>query len=125
MRGGWTGSGFYICNSTLQHKTNGDNFLAIRQFVSDAPEQEDEKSIRIKQLNRIVCICNGIRLAAVLRALEDSETVADVNRKAGTGSGGCKGERCGPRIKTLLRKQRELESDTVGQSPGNSSDEPE
>lgn len=59
---------------------------------------------RAKQLARVVCICKGIPLAKVLPALEGSETVQDVNRKAGTGSGGCRGERCGPRIKILLRK---------------------
>lgn len=68
-----------------------------------AIEQEE----RIKQMVKVVCICKGITLARVLPALEGSETVADVNRKAGTGSGGCKGERCGPRIKILLRKYKE------------------
>ncbi len=71
---------------------------------------DDDNIKRIKQMNRVVCICNGIKLATVLRALEGSDTVADVNRKAGTGSGGCKGERCGPRIKTLLKKKLELEN---------------
>lgn len=73
-------------------------------FEIDAPSPQEE---RIKQLAKVVCICKGITLARVLPALEGSETVADVNRKAGTGSGGCKGERCGPRIKILLRKYKE------------------
>jgi NAD(P)H-nitrite reductase large subunit len=62
---------------------------------------------RVKLLARIVCICKGINLGRVLKALDGSETVEDVNRKSGCGTGGCKGQRCGPRIKSLLRKQKE------------------
>ena len=62
---------------------------------------------RIKQMARIVCICKGINLGRVLKGLEGSDTVADVNRKVGTGNGGCQGERCGPRIKVLLKKFKE------------------
>lgn len=62
---------------------------------------------RIRQMAKVVCICKGINLGRVLKGLEGSETVADVNRKVGTGSGGCQGERCGPRIKLLLKKMQE------------------
>ncbi|MEZ4742382.1 MAG: (2Fe-2S)-binding protein [Bdellovibrionota bacterium] len=78
---------------------------------SDREEELRRKSERAKQMNRIVCICKGIKLAAVLRGLEGSETVEDVNRKVGTGCGGCKGERCGPRIKVLLKKYKEAKKD--------------
>ena len=70
---------------------------------------EEQKIERAKQLARIICICNGINLGRVLRGIEGCETVGDINRKVGTGSGGCKGERCGPRLKTLLRKRREAQ----------------
>lgn len=70
---------------------------------------DDSKKVdeRTKVLARVVCICKGIPLSKVLEGLEGSETVADVNQKVGTGCGGCAGERCGPRIKTLLRKYKE------------------
>ncbi len=59
---------------------------------------------RVKQMTRVVCICKGISLGRVLDGLPGCETVADVNQKVGTGTGGCQGERCGPRIKILLKK---------------------
>ena len=62
---------------------------------------------RARMMARVVCICKGITLGRVLKALDGAETVADVNRRAGTGSGGCSGERCGPRIRVLLRKAQE------------------
>ena len=69
---------------------------------------EEEKALeRAKILSRIVCICKGIPLSKVLDGLAGSETIADVNKKVGTGCGGCRGERCGPRIKTLLRKYKQ------------------
>jgi bacterioferritin-associated ferredoxin len=72
-------------------------------------EQDEKNEERARLLARVVCICKGINLGRVLKALDGCETVADVNRKAGTGSGGCQGERCGPRIKLLLKKKKEQE----------------
>ena len=69
-------------------------------------DDDNKKDDRTKILARIVCICKGIPLSKVLDGLEGSDTVADVNNKVGTGSGGCSGERCGPRIKSLLRKYK-------------------
>ena len=61
---------------------------------------------RILQLNRVVCICKGIPLKKVLPAVERCQSVAEVNRMAKTGQGGCQGRRCGPRIKALLAKMK-------------------
>jgi len=76
-----------------------------------APAALDDKTEeRIRMLAKVVCICKGIPLGRVMKALEGSETVADVNRKCGSGSGGCQGERCGPRIKLLLKKMKEAKA---------------
>ncbi len=72
---------------------------------------EEQNRQRIKQMSRVVCICKGIPLGRVLDGLPDSDTVMDVNKKVGTGSGGCQGERCGPRIKLLLKKYKEHSKD--------------
>ena len=74
------------------------------------PELDPQAEERIRALAKVVCICKGINLGKVLKALDGSETVADVNRKAGTGTGGCAGERCGPRIKVLLKKMKEAKA---------------
>lgn len=71
-----------------------------------AENPSDDAKDKAKMLSRVVCICKGIPLSKVLEGLEGSDTVADVNRKVGTGSGGCQGERCGPRIKILIRKYK-------------------
>ena len=63
-----------------------------------------DKEQKVKQLSRVVCICKGIALSKIIEALKNSDTVAEVNKKTGCGSGGCKGERCGPRISALLNK---------------------
>ena len=70
----------------------------------------DENKEKIaKQRAMTVCICKGINLAQVLRGLPGSKSISDVNKRTGTGQGGCKGERCGPRIKYLLDKMDEIE----------------
>ena len=70
--------------------------------------KRDKKKERILKLQRVVCICKGIPLGKVLPAVRHSRTVEEVNRRAGTGQGGCAGRRCGPRIKTLLAKSQQL-----------------
>ncbi len=77
-----------------------------KQPLNEDADQDkfDPQTERIKQLTRVVCICKGINLGRVLEGLPGCETVQDVNQKVGTGSGGCQGERCGPRIKILLKK---------------------
>lgn len=72
--------------------------------MADLPDEDDPKIRRIKLLQRVVCICKGIPLGRVLKGMKGCTTVAEVNRRCGTGSGGCQGQRCGPRIETLLRK---------------------
>ena len=72
-------------------------------------ESANEKAIaeaKAKQLLRVVCICKGINLGRVLKGIEGCNTVADVNKVVGTGTGGCQGQRCGPRIKLLLDKMK-------------------
>jgi bacterioferritin-associated ferredoxin len=75
--------------------------------ISDEEKERFKREQIARQLTTVVCICKGINLGRVLKGLEGCETVADVNRKVGTGSGGCAGERCGPRIKLLLKKKKE------------------
>lgn len=73
----------------------------------DPPKKGLTKEEKIRQLSRVVCICKGINLKRVLAVLDQCETIADVNRMAGTGSGGCQGQRCGPRIDILLKKAKD------------------
>lgn len=53
---------------------------------------------------KVVCICKGIKKRIFWKALDDgAQTKDDVNRLTGSGSGGCQGRRCGPRILDMLR----------------------
>lgn len=93
------------------NKFDGDNPSSNNPEDPGTPPSEataaEKNEQRIRMLARIVCICKGINLARVLRGLDGCVTVDDVNRKTGCGTGGCRGERCGPRIKQLLRKKQE------------------
>lgn len=61
-----------------------------------------------KQLIQVVCICKGINLRRVLKGIMQCTTVNEVNQAVGTGSGGCKGIRCGPKIQILLEKKKNM-----------------
>lgn len=73
--------------------------------LPDKMSEKERAEERARQMVKVVCICKGINLGRVMKGLEGSKTVDDVNQKVGTGSGGCKGQRCGPRIKILLEKK--------------------
>ena len=53
---------------------------------------------------KVVCICKGIKKRIFWKALDGgAQTKDEVNRLTGSGSGGCQGRRCGPRILDMLR----------------------
>ena len=76
----------------------------------DSASLDAAKEERIRMMAKVVCICKGITLGRIMKGIDGCETVADVNRKIGTGSGGCAGERCGPRLVTILKKLREAKA---------------
>ncbi|MDO8445904.1 MAG: (2Fe-2S)-binding protein [Deltaproteobacteria bacterium] len=52
---------------------------------------------------KTICLCKNIKKGTILNAIHGGyHTVEAVNRKLGTGSGDCKGERCGPKIKEMI-----------------------
>lgn len=64
-----------------------------------------------KKFLQIVCICKGINLRRVLKGVMSCNSISEVNRLTGTGSGGCQGQRCGPRIRILLEKKKAMQTD--------------
>jgi len=77
---------------------------------SGSSSLDTAKEDRIRMMAKVVCICKGITLGRIMKGIEGCDTVADVNRKIGTGSGGCAGERCGPRLVMILKKLREAKA---------------
>ena len=54
---------------------------------------------------RPVCVCKGIRQRTFMQKIRAGmTTVEELQRATGAGSGSCKGERCTPRIREILRK---------------------
>jgi bacterioferritin-associated ferredoxin len=63
---------------------------------------EDLKIHWLRQ-NEKICICKGIARKRFMEAItKGASSLEEVNRIVGSGSGDCKGERCGPRIAGLL-----------------------
>ena len=53
---------------------------------------------------KVVCICKGIKKSVFWKGLDAGvRTKEEMNRLTGSGSGGCQGRRCGPRITEMLR----------------------
>lgn len=53
--------------------------------------------------NEKICICKGIPRKRFMEAIKNGAcSLQEVNRIVGSGSGDCKGERCGPKIEILL-----------------------
>lgn len=53
-----------------------------------------------------VCICKVINRATIKKAIRNgANTIPKVMEATGAGSGGCKGRRCLPKIKTLIEDE--------------------
>jgi hypothetical protein len=53
---------------------------------------------------KVVCICKGIKKSVFWKVLDAGvRTKEEINRITGSGSGGCRGRRCGPCILDMLR----------------------
>ena len=60
--------------------------------------------------NKKICICNGIPRKLFIEAIRNgARSLQEINRFVGSGSGECKGKRCGPRIERLLAAYLEEE----------------
>ncbi len=67
---------------------------------------DSEKERQVVEGLKPVCICKGIRKRVFLRLIgEGCATVEELRKATGAGSGECKGKRCTPRIRELLREQ--------------------
>jgi bacterioferritin-associated ferredoxin len=71
-----------------------------RETVADAAGE----SRTLLEGMKVVCICKGIKKRVFWKALDEgAQSKDEVNRVTGSGSGGCQGRRCGPRILEMLR----------------------
>ena len=67
-------------------------------------DSEDIKKQWLLQ-NEKVCICKGISRKRFEEAIKSGAiSLQEINNLVGSGSGDCKGERCGPRIEEMLDK---------------------
>lgn len=65
----------------------------------------------IKSRIKIVCICKGIKKGTICQAIENGcDSLAKVNAKTGSGSGGCQGRRCAPVITDLIKNITDLDN---------------
>ncbi len=54
---------------------------------------------------KTICLCKNIKKGTILKAIYGGSCTVDaVNKKLGSGSGDCKGERCGPKIKEMIEE---------------------
>jgi|MTBAKMStandDraft_1061839.scaffolds.fasta_scaffold07328_3 glyoxylase-like metal-dependent hydrolase (beta-lactamase superfamily II) len=56
------------------------------------------------------CICKGIRLHRIIEAIDQgAASFGEIAGKTGIGGGGCKGRRCGEKVKELLRRKENMD----------------
>lgn len=68
-------------------------------------EQNDMNQEIMDKMTK-VCICKGISRATIKRVIrEGAETVVEVQKATGAGSGPCGGRRCTIKIQELLDQQ--------------------
>jgi len=74
------------------------------EAASNAPPDVPPEPRTILEGMKVVCICKGIKKSVFWKVLDTGvRTKEEVNHLTGSGSGGCQGRRCGPRILEMLR----------------------
>ncbi|MBE9504183.1 MAG: (2Fe-2S)-binding protein [Proteobacteria bacterium] len=54
---------------------------------------------------KVICLCKSVKKGSILKAIKEGCTnLSDINRKLGTGSGDCHGERCQDKIRQILNE---------------------
>lgn len=69
-----------------------------------------EQNINSEIMDKLtkVCLCKAIPRSTIKRAIQNgAKTVEDIQRVTGAGSGGCKGQRCTPKILQILTQELE------------------
>lgn len=57
-----------------------------------------------------VCLCKAIPRSTIKKAIQNgARTVEDVQKITGAGSGGCRGNRCTPKIEEILKQELDKE----------------
>ncbi|MBU3161274.1 (2Fe-2S)-binding protein [Clostridium frigoris] len=73
-----------------------------------------ENNINKKVLDKLtkICLCKVISKATIKKAIKNgAKTLEDVQKVTGAGSGGCRGNRCTPMIKDILKEELEKEKE--------------
>ena len=61
---------------------------------------------------KVICLCKSIKKGTIMKAIrEGCITVEAVNKRLGSGSGDCKGERCQDKIRELVLELGEVQED--------------
>jgi bacterioferritin-associated ferredoxin len=94
---GWLSTSQPLTETSLEPALPSD---AAMHPSSDVPPEPRT----ILEGMKVVCICKGIKKSVFWKVLDTGVgTKEEVNRLTGSGSGGCQGRRCGPRILEMLR----------------------
>ena len=57
-----------------------------------------------------VCLCKAIPRSTIKKAIQNgARTVEEVQKVTGAGTGGCKGNRCTPKIEEILKQELQKE----------------
>jgi bacterioferritin-associated ferredoxin len=94
---GWLSSSRPLTDTSSEPSLPSD---AESNAAADVPPEPRT----ILESMKVVCICKGIKKSVFWKVLDTGVgTKEEVNRLTGSGSGGCQGRRCGPRILEMLR----------------------
>jgi bacterioferritin-associated ferredoxin len=91
-------------NPTTPCPATPDAGAALPPSIQALPGAANLASRPMLEGLKVVCICKGIKKRTFWKVMADgAQTHEEINRLTGSGSGGCQGRRCGPRICEMLQ----------------------
>jgi len=75
----------------------------VMEDIEEEKQKNEQRTNDIKARIKVVCICKGIKQGRIMDAIIGGcDSQEKVNKKTGSGSGGCQATRCGPVIRQLV-----------------------
>ncbi|MDR1793013.1 MAG: FAD-dependent oxidoreductase [Bacteroidales bacterium] len=100
----------------------GENLLKARGFIlkADYPQAVELKDVDYQSIDPFICHCDDVTLEQLLAIVKDRRFVSidELKHTIRIGMGSCRGKRCIPRVRLLLRsKGIELVGDSTPRGP--------
>ena len=85
----------------------GKKAASFKRRKETSPVSLEKREALIKANYQPGCICKGIKLVKIMKAIDSgAKSFKDVAKATGIGNGSCESKRCGEKVESLLKDSK-------------------